>query len=355
MKKKIAFVIPTLQAGGMERVMSEIVNFLSVNSNSFEIHLILLIKKERFYVLNKSIQIHETPFRKKSKLFYTVRTAVWLRAVVKKLRPICIISFGEYWNSFVLSSLILTKSKVIVSDRSNPLDTLNGIHEIMRSFLYRYANGFIAQTRLAEQKIINKTGIQNTLVIGNPIREIVQSDHEKKWIISVGRLIKTKQHSLLIDIFSKAARDGWHLKILGDGPCRKNLEAQIKKMNLEDNVELVGEVKDVDEYLGKASIFAFTSSYEGFPNALAEAMKAGLACISFDCSAGPSEIIRNGVNGYLIPMNNELLYLEKLNKLISSKELRKSLGIRAREDMKNYDLSKVCEDVLRFTLKTADK
>lgn len=90
------------------------------------------------------------------------------------------------------------------------------------------------------------------------------------------------------------------------------------------------------EYLANAEIFAFTSTSEGFPNALAEAMSAGLAVVAYDCMAGPSDLIDDGVNGYLVPENDEELFKKRLISLIENSELRKHFGQEAKNKIRRF-------------------
>ena len=116
-------------------------------------------------------------------------------------------------------------------------------------------------------------------------------------VLSVGRLIRSKHHDKLIEIFSHVA-PGWKLIIVGDDSQKQNnmilLKDLIPKLNMNEKIILAGNQSDVDSYYLKSKIFAFTSSSEGFPNVVGEAMSAGLAVVAFDCVAGPSELIQSG-------------------------------------------------------------
>jgi len=112
---------------------------------------------------------------------------------------------------------------------------------------------------------------------------------------------------------------------------RSDLEKLVVKFNMQDKIKFLGFKKNVDAYLSRSSIFAFTSESEGYPNALLEAMCSGLACISFDCLAGPSDMIINGENGFLVEMNNILDYQQKLEQLMNDKALRDKFSNKALE------------------------
>lgn len=350
-KIRICLVSHTMKVGGMERVMAGFANYL-VSKPNLEIYLILLLREDHFYQLDKRIVIiepkkllHEMPRWK-----YMIRTLFWLRSTILKIKPATILSFGEYWNSFMLVSTFGLKFPKYISDRSNPVDNMRFIHETIRKYTYKTATGFVAQTSLAANIIKKKTGLSNSIVVGNPIRSIPEnkSNDRQNIIINVGRLIPFKQQAKLIGMFAKTSSNGWKLQILGDGPLLVEINDLVKELKLEGRVELLGSVKNVDEYLTKAKIFAFTSSYEGFPNALAEGMAAGLAPISFDCPSGPSDLILDGINGFLIPLNNEDSYIEKLQILIDNEEMINMFQCESYKRMSAYQENIVSEKIFSF-------
>jgi GalNAc-alpha-(1->4)-GalNAc-alpha-(1->3)-diNAcBac-PP-undecaprenol alpha-1,4-N-acetyl-D-galactosaminyltransferase len=157
-----------------------------------------------------------------------------------------------------------------------------------------------------------------------------------------------KGQNSLIEAFSKIDDKTWKLQILGDGPLRKDLEELAKKLNCENRVEFLGFKKEVDFFLSKAQIFAFTSIIEGYPNALIEGMANGLAPISFDCKAGPSDIIQNDINGFLIPINDVILFAEKLNILVNNEDLRSIFQEQALKVLQTNNLQIIANQYQEF-------
>jgi len=152
----------------------------------------------------------------------------------------------------------------------------------------------------------------------------------------------------LLEAFAIINPKDWRLIILGDGPLRKDLENMAKKLGIQDKVQFMGTVINVDVWLNKASIFAFPSLWEGFPNALAEAMAAGLPVVSFDCPTGPSDLIKNGENGYLIDMKDTNNFAKKLKLLIENEDLRVQLSKEAIHVASELNSEKISNLYLNF-------
>jgi glycosyltransferase involved in cell wall biosynthesis len=194
-------------------------------------------------------------------------------------------------------------------------------------------------------------------VIGNPIRRIEasgQAPKKEKRVLMVGRLIKSKHQDLLITMFSRVCPPDWSLMIVGYDHLKQQHMDRLKQLagdlGIGEQVIFTGKSDQIDElYLG-SSIFAFTSSSEGFPNVIGEAMSAGLPVVAFDCVAGPSEMIRDGVNGFLAPLFDETSFEKKLERLIHDKTLRSELGARARESIQDFSRDKITEEFFQFIL-----
>jgi glycosyltransferase involved in cell wall biosynthesis len=190
-----------------------------------------------------------------------------------------------------------------------------------------------------------KYGVKDIRIIPNAVKpiEIFNRTHSKI-IISVGRLSLEKGHKVLIKAFSILNDREWRLEIVGDGPERVNLEKLVLSLGLQKRVFFHGHQKDFKELLAKASLFVLPSFYEGFPNALVEAMSVPLTCIASDCIAGPREIIEHGKNGFLFEPGNvyELTTILKdlTNNLTKIKEVEnKALIVREKYDFQQIATS----------------
>ena len=171
---KICFVIHSLQAGGMERVMSELLNYF-VAKSQYEVHLVLYgIKRDVFYEISNNIIIHRPGFQfdNSKRLWSTMKTIAFLRRKITTIHPITVLSFGELWNNMVLLSLLGTTIPVYVSDRAQPDKSMGKVHDLLRKKLYPKAKGVIVQTEKALGIFKKMYSHNNFKVIGNPIRQI---------------------------------------------------------------------------------------------------------------------------------------------------------------------------------------
>lgn len=351
--KKVCFVTPSLEKGGMERVLVELANY-GVNKG-LKVHIItLLSNKEIAYPLDTEVNYIQPPFEYKKDLFFKVKVFFYLLKTLKYLKPDACLSFSETFNPLSILASRFVGYPIFISDRSNPLKTVSFLKRLIKNTLYPLATGVIAQTNFAKEIFSNKKLNKNIITVPNPLRDVAVKDLKMEpsnnIIVSVGRLIPSKNFSQLIDIFSKTNYFDWELWIIGEGGDRTNLINKIKVLGLENHVKLKGQVNDVDKYLCQASIFAFTSLSEGFPNALSEAMAIPLACIAFNCPAGPEDIIIDNQNGYLVPLDKEDLYIEKLQLLMDDKTLRDRFARHAFRNRERFSPDLTSEKYFKFIL-----
>ncbi len=128
--------------------------------------------------------------------------------------------------------------------------------------------------------------------------------------------------------------ESWELIIVGDGAMKEQIQAKILEKNLQDTIILKPFTKDIEKEYLNASIYAMTSHFEGFGMVLVEASSYALPCVAFDIAAGPSDIIESHTSGYLIEDNDLQDYADKLLTLMSDKEKRESMGLQAKQRVK---------------------
>ena len=201
--------------------------------------------------------------------------------------------------------------------------------------LYPKADGFVFQTE-KQKELFDKEIQKKSVIIYNPIKDEFlnanKSMQKENTIISVGRLVEQKNQKMLIEAFSKIAKEypNYTLKIFGAGPLESNLKKQIEELNLLDRIILCGICDDIKTELEKAKIFVLSSDYEGMPNALIEAMAVGLPVISTDCPCGgPKELIENEKNGLLIEVGDVEDLTKKMKYLIENQEETAKMGKNA--------------------------
>lgn len=359
MNKSVCCVIHSLSLGGMERVMSLLANNFCKRKNVF-VSILFTGKEPKIdFVLSDNISVIKPNFKfdSSNRLKSTIKIIKFIRLTVDRLSPDVVLSFGEYWNNLVLLSLFKLKYPVYISDRSQPNKNLGKLQNYLRNKLYPTASGYIAQTEKAREIACNKKWNSNTIVIGNPIKtelslnQVNQFERENI-VLTVGRLIPTKHIDQLIDIFKNVNNYMWKLVIVGGNAKNNKLLEEyrelVQQLGLEDNIELIGATNNVEEYYRKAKIFAFTSSSEGFPNVIAEAMSYGLPVISYDCVAGPSDLIEDGETGFLIEERNKKLYEKKLSKLMQDPDLRNRLVAKSLKKIKDFDIEEIADKFFNF-------
>ena len=353
---KIALVIHSLGIGGMERVMATLANHFA-SREEVDVYLLLIGRKRNIeYEISNKITIYKPNFLFDStkRFWHTVLTISFIRTTVKKLSPDVVLSFGEVWNNLVLLSLLYINVPIYVSERNQPGKKLGKLHNFLRKLTYKNAKGIIAQTQKAKDFFKKEVGHKNIEVIGNPISFIQVNNKVDKnnEVLTVGRLIQSKHHDRLIRLFNEIRCEDWILRIVGGDALKQSnkvkLLALIEVLNARNYIILEGERNDIDIYYQRAKIFAFTSSSEGFPNVIGEALSAGLPVVSYDCVAGPSDMIHNGKNGYLIPLFDDDSFKKKLKKLMVDDSLRLTMEKSAKKSIQHLSPEKMSQNFYNF-------
>ncbi len=336
-KKTIIFVIASLSSGGAERVLSTLSNEMVKNYN---IVILTFEGIPPFYPLDNRISIIHC----KDKILPTQNVWEALKInffLLKKIKRVFRVYKANLAISFMTRANILTilaakiqGIPVIISERTNPnKQNLPIFWKKIRKITYKSANYLVIQNKSIKTFFSNIINPDKIIIIANPIAPELSNGKESETksnnILTVGRLISSKAHHILIKAFANTLNADWKLVLAGDGPERLSIEKLIKQLGLERKVVLLGNVKDVAKLYNTSKIFAFSSTFEGSPNALIEAMHFGLACISTDCPSGPSDFIIPEENGYLVPVNDIEKFSTKLNQLMDSEKLRESFGEKA--------------------------
>lgn len=351
-KQKLAFVIPSLGAGGAERVVSTLANALTTD---YEVYIITFIKVVPFYQLNNDVRLlHCVDKIEPSKNIFNALKSNYIllkkiNAIVKNKKIQLLIGFLTSAN--VLSVLAAKSNSIssIISERNNPnKNKTNNFWKLLKNFSYPKANFLVVQTKEIQEYYTSSVDEKKLVILPNPISGELSSKRDNETIkenviLNVGRLTNQKAQDVLIKSFSKIDDKNWKLLIIGEGQKKKEYQQLIEKLDLKDRAIIKSKTKNIDKYYNSSKIFAFSSIFEGFPNALIEAMHFGIPCISTDCPTGPSELIEDGINGFLIPMNNEEVLTKKINQLISKEDLRLSFGKKGQKTVDQFKVDSVVE------------
>jgi glycosyltransferase involved in cell wall biosynthesis len=243
---------------------------------------------------------------------------------------------------------------ILAADLSPPGMTVVGLEQMnlghhakaLRKGMARSYGGLDALVALTEQ---DRQAYENMLdgrvrleVIPNTVHDVSgpAADLDSRTILAAGRLVRQKGYDMLIDAFAPvhAAHPDWRLKICGGGELKDVLAAQVAERGLEGAVELAGPCADLPGEMERASIYALSSRFEGFPLVLLEAMGKGMAVVAFDCPTGPRDIIEDGVNGALVPPKDVDAFAARLRAMIEDEELRRRCGPAAAETAKQYTI-----------------
>ena len=241
----------------------------------------------------------------------------------------------------------LTKSRIIAAERVDPAVYPNYLAKPLRYYA-RKADGFVFQTEDAKKWYGESIKNIQTAVIPNAINpSFIRPGYEgerEKTIAGVGRLNDQKNFSLLIKAFALIADDfpDYRLVIYGEGEKRHDLENLVREMGLSERVSLPGNIQNIAEVLEKQSLFVLSSDFEGMPNALMEAMALGLPCISTDCPCGgPRFLIRNNVNGVLVPVGDADALAKAMKQLLTEPDFSREIATNAQTIQKRLAPDKI--------------
>ena len=324
-RPKILFILPSLKAGGTEKVISLIVN--SLNSDFFQVKLIVTgFEEESFFEINKSIT-----YLNKSRFIYSIGD---LHKKIKRINPEIIFSSSHQINSFLIYYNFFYKVKLILRINSLPsFFESKGIIKKVKSLLFKKIYKIIFQSKAIQKDFIETYGFKpfNSIIINNPVL-VVNKKLKSKNIphyVTIASLTEIKGHKRIIECL-------WQLKfdflysIIGTGVLLDQLKDYVKELNLEEKVVFEGEIKDPQNFLFKNSIYLLGSYFEGFPNSILEVLSVGIPVISFSSPGGHNEILKEDFNGYLCKDNLE--FIEKINLSLKKKWDRASIidDIKAR-------------------------
>lgn len=329
---KVLFFIPRMGSGGSERVISILANRLTEQGHS--VHITQLIASDSFYPLAESVTLSgmDIAIRRNNRLVaYWDQARFFLRGLthvkkdIQKHRPDVVIAFMRQ-TCIMMGVLKLLGNQVplICSERNDPT-VQNAVVRRLMKWVYKKADLFVCQGKGVFDYF---SGVANKQIISNPVPKYdfpcPTAAERRPAVVAVGRLDKQKNFPLLIQSFVRVheAFPNVSLEIYGEGPERAALEQIISSQKANDYIRLMGAHSDLHACIYDAALFVMSSNYEGFPNALAEAMSLGLPVVSTDFATGIAKALIGPKNGRVVPVGDETAMTDAICELLSSAELR---------------------------------
>lgn len=363
---KIAYIIEAMfGSGGMERVISCKANWL-VDNFGYDVTVITYKQLGRpyHYPLSDSIRCVNINLGsdKSKRLTYKYLKERLEEILFAEKFDICISTYGS-------EAYVLTK----INDRSKKMIEFHFAFPVKFNYEAIRHPGLLGKalaliktmrmvfTALSYDKIIVLTKsdlyrwkryTKKVVQIYNPItiENTTISDCSSKIAVAVGRLDPQKGFDYLIDSWNLVSKKhpDWILKIYGAGDKKLYIN-RIRQLNLEDKVLFMGCSNDISREYCSGALFVLSSRFEGFPLAIVEAMTKGLPIVSFNCPSGPSELVKNGGNGFLIPKVGDIqLMSDRICKLMEDEKMRKDMGQESSKRSLAFNVSSIMEQWRRL-------
>ena len=343
-------------SGGAERVICTLASDFA--ARGIDTTIITQESTQCGYPLNPQVKVVATKTNCRIPGVRLFARCMKLRKVIKDLAPDAAISFMVDNNLFLSLFTLGLPCARIGSDRIFP-KMVTGIRAKLCPVIYPLTDGFVFQTEEAKNCFGGKFR-DRSVVIANPLVGNIPERAEMpgKYVVSVGRLTKQKRHDLLIRAFGQLHKvhPEYSLRIYGGGELQAPLQLLIDELGLSQSVRLMGTSKTVLEDIADAGMFAMASDYEGMPNALAEAIALGIPSISTDClGGGAAALIRDGVNGLLVPIADEQALAEAMTKLAEDEVLAAKLGEEGKKLKQTLSVDAICRQWLDYIAQVVER
>lgn len=340
--KKVAIIIGDItRSRGTERAATNLATILE-NSKKYKVTIIscyTLKNAQSYYQIPESIELVNLNLIKKSIIkrifqYFTLYKKI-KKTVLTKENDVVI---GTTHAINIVLSFLPKKIKKIACEHMNfyacPIYS-----RIVRQFRYKKMDALVVLTE-RDKKNYSFFNEKYKYVIPNslPFTSTEPSKLENKRIIAVGGLTSEKGFSNLINMSVELKKiiPDWKIDIYGSGELELELKNQINNNNVSDFIALKGTTKDIKKEYLNSSIFIMTSLFECFPMSILEAQTCGLPVVSFDCNYGPADIIDDGKSGFIIPVDDNKEFINKVVLLANNYEMRKQFGVEGIKNSKTY-------------------
>ncbi len=354
--KKILLIVPSTCGGGAEKVAVLLAQHL-VNSNFQPIMV-----NFRAPDVTLSLNFRLISLNIKGRTFFQIpKIFIGLVRVIKQEKPEIMLSFLTHCNLLVTLAAIFYHSKVIVSEHgllSGQLELehvlVSGVKSCCVRILYRFVSAIVVVSDGLKDDLIKKYGVpQNRIVvIYNPV-DLVEILHMSKEpasispfkenlpvVVTVGRLSPEKGHQYLFGAFRIIRRSyNCKLVVIGDGPMRESLCNLVKQLGISADVTFLGYVNNPIKFVANSKVFVLPSLHEGFGLVIVEAMICGIPVVATSCSGGTGEIIRDKVNGLLVPPANEIEIANAIHQILSDNVFAGKIVENGLQRAKNFDIT----------------
>jgi GalNAc-alpha-(1->4)-GalNAc-alpha-(1->3)-diNAcBac-PP-undecaprenol alpha-1,4-N-acetyl-D-galactosaminyltransferase len=353
---KITLVISSLSCGGAERVLVSMAQGFIQRGHNVTV-VTLSEKNSDFYELpSECSRIALGVLSSSTGLVAAFKSntgrVTAIREAVQSSTPDVVISFLRITNVTTILALLGTKYPLIVTEHNDArVFSYGTLWETLRKLTYPLCScvvsvsqgvdlGFTSLPKSKRAVIYNPIMVNDNGQVDELPSEV---DPQKHWLVSMGRLTEQKGFDLLLQAFAQIAPKypDWQLLILGRGELREQLSKMRDDLNLSSQVFFTGALSNPFAVLKQAKIFVMASRNEGFPMAHGEALACGLPVVCTDCPSGPSEMVRQDIDGLLVP-NQDLEALGVAMESLMSDELqRQRLAARSPEVLERFGLDAI--------------
>ncbi|WP_339244666.1 glycosyltransferase [Paenibacillus sp. FSL R10-2796] len=344
---KLAIIIPTLDTGGAENMVAQLVS--KIDQKSFDLELIVISTSNDSVVekriKNKDVKV--TFFNKG--LGFSMSTLLKIYKHLNKIKP-DIIHTHLSACMYAAPWAVLKKTTILHTVHNRPIYEAHGLIRYVLKYLYKRKLAIpIAISETIAKETVELYGLSSSVVetIYNPVDVFKFSNIQPKEkinsevvFVNVARFSRQKNHNGLIEAFYEVSKIKTNCKLIliGDGELRAEIEERVKHLGLSEKVQFTGNVLDIPQKLANADVFILSSHYEGLPLTILEAMAAGLPVISTAVGGVPDVVKENGL---LVEPNISIKLTEAMIKLANNEKLREKMGKIALKEVRKFDISEV--------------